>query len=143
VCQILFSFEKLEVYQEARAFRIRVYKLAALLPQDEFKLKIQMRDAARSLTNCIAEGHGRFTFKDRRRFLIDARGSLQEIVDDINLCLDEHYAKPEHLEDLKHNALRVLKKINGYMKYLRNQQSQQSQKKTVTPIQTPLNHLTT
>jgi four helix bundle protein len=68
-----FAFERLEVYQEARAFRIRIYRLSALLPKDEFKLKIQMRDAARSLTNCIAEGHGRYNFKDRRRFMVDAR----------------------------------------------------------------------
>src|SRR3954464_1631771 len=100
-----FEFEKLQLYQEARAFRKRIYKLSRLLPKVEFKLAIQMRDAARSLTNCIAEGHGRFSFKDRKRFMVDARGSLQELVDDINLCIDENYAKLEHLEDLKLNAL--------------------------------------
>jgi four helix bundle protein len=115
----LFSFEKLELYQLARAFRIRIYKLSRLLPKDEFKLAIQMRDAARSPTNCIAEGHGRFSYKDRKRFMVDARGSLQELVDDINICIDEHYARPEHLEELKLNALQVLKKINGYISYLK------------------------
>ena len=117
--EVLFSFEKLETYQDARAFRIRIYKLARLLPREEFKLRIQMQDAARSMTNCVAEGHGRFTFKDRKRFLVDARGSLQELVDDINLCLDEGYAKTEHLQDLKMNAVRVAKRINGYIRYLK------------------------
>jgi four helix bundle protein len=98
---------------------MRIYKLSALLSKQEYKLKVQMRDAARSLTNCIAEGHGRYTYKDRKRFMVDARGSLQELVDDINLCYDENYAKPEHLDDLKLDALNLLKKINGYMKYLR------------------------
>lgn len=114
-----FAFEKLELYQHARAFRIRIYKLAKLLPKDEYRLKVQMRDAARSLTNNIAEGHGRYTYADRKRFIVDARGSLQELVDDVNLCRDEQYAKPEHLDDLKADALSLLKKINGYMKYLR------------------------
>ncbi len=114
-----FAFEKLELYQHARAFRVRIYKLAKLLPKDEHKLNAQMRDAARSLTNNIAEGHGRFTYADRKRFMLNARGSLQELVDDVNLCRDEHYAKPEHLDDLKADALSLLKKINGYMKYLR------------------------
>ena len=124
-----FTFEKLELYQHARAFRKRIYKLSGLLPTDERKLKIQMRDAARSLTNCIAEGHGRFTFKDRRRFMVDARGSLQELADDINLCCDENYAKPEHLSDLKGDGLTLLKRINGYMKYLKTKQEELKTKK--------------
>ncbi len=123
-----FAFERLELYQHARAFRVRIYKLSRLLPKDEYKLKIQMRDAARSVTNCIAEGHGRYTFKDRRRFFVDARGSLQELVDDIHLCRDEVYAKAEHLEDLKFDAFNLLKKINGYMKYLRMKEKQQKLK---------------
>jgi four helix bundle protein len=115
-----FAFENLEVYKDARAFRNRIYKLARLLPAIELKLKVQMWDAARSLTNNIAEGHGRYTYKDRKHFFTDACASLQELVDDINLCMDEGYAKPEHLEDLRADALRLLKKINGYMKYLRS-----------------------
>src|SRR5690242_2185483 len=104
----VFSFEKLRVYQHARAFRVRIYKLSRLLPKDEFKLKIQMRDAARSLSNNVAEGHGRYTYNDRKRFLTDARASLQELVDDVNLCNDEQYAKREHLLDLKNDALVLL-----------------------------------
>lgn len=121
--ETMFSFEKLDTYQQACAFRTRIYKLSKLLPKDEFKLKIQMRDAARSLTNNIAEGHGRFTFTDRKRFFVDARASLQELVDDINLCAEQSYAKTEHLQDLKANALTVLRQINGYMKYLRMKNS--------------------
>jgi four helix bundle protein len=117
----LFSFEKLLLYQHARAIRVRIYKLSRVVPKDEYKLKIQMRDAARSLTNNIAEGHGRYTFKDRKRFMTDARGSLQELVDDINLCDDESYAKPAHLADLKSDARKLLIELNAYMKYLRQQ----------------------
>ena len=118
----MFAFERLELYQLACAFRVRIYKLSALLPKGEFKLRIQMRDAARSLTNCIAEGHGRYNYKDRKRFLVDSRGSLQELVDDINLCEEQKYAKTEHLNNLKSDALTLLMKLNGYMKYLRNKE---------------------
>ena len=116
-----FVFEQLELYQEARAFRHRIYSLAKLLPREEFKLKTQMRDAARSLTNCIAEGHGRYTYKDRIHFCRQSRGSLQELVDDVNLCQDENYAKPEHLATLRTDAANLLKRLNGYIKYLQNQ----------------------
>jgi four helix bundle protein len=127
----LFTFEKLQVYQHARSFRIRIYKLARLLPKDEHKLKVQMRDAARSLTNNIAEGHGRYTFKDRKRFITDARGSLQELIDDVNRCKDENYAKPEHLINLKLDGLTLLKEINGYARFL---QKEQTARKTKTAL---------
>lgn len=114
-----FGFEELEVYQEARKFRMRVYKLAKLLPLDEmFNLKPQMMDAARSLTNNIAEGHGRYNWQDSTKFCRNSRASLCELVDDINLCIDEKYAKEEHLLDLKAHAMKVLKLLNGYIAYL-------------------------
>ena len=116
---LVFEFEKLDAYTSAREFRKRSYKLAKLLPPDEFKLKVQRRDAARSLTNNLAEGHGRYTFKERSRFCRDSRGSLQELVDTVNLCIDEQYAKPEHLETLRTDAAEVLRLINGYITYLR------------------------
>jgi four helix bundle protein len=118
VAGLVFEFEKLLVHQEARAFRQRIYTLTKLLPKWEFKLKIQMCDAARSMTNGIAEGHGRYTFRDRVHFCRISRGSLLELVDDIGLCDDEGYAKHEHLENLKADAAKVLRRLNGYIKYL-------------------------
>jgi len=53
------GFEDLEVYSVAREFRNRVFKLVRQLPDDErYVLKSQMRRAALSITNNIAEGHG-------------------------------------------------------------------------------------
>ena len=115
---IVFEFEKLDVYQDCREFRRRIYKLSALLPRSEFKLKCQMRDAARSLTNCIAEGYGRYTYPDRIHFCRQSRGSLLELVDDVSICEDEQYAKPEHLATLRDDAAHALKRMNAYIKYL-------------------------
>ena len=131
---MVFEFEKLVVYAKAREFRKRIYKLTKLLPKPEFKLQVQMCDAARSLTNNIAEGHGRYGFKERSRFLRDARGSLQELVDDVNICIDEEYAKVQHLETLRFDAAHVLKLINGYNAYLKkcaaNQVKRKADRKT-------------
>ena len=135
---IKFEFEKLQVYEEARAFRRRIYKLAKLLPAVEFKLGIQMRDAARSLTNCLAEGHGRYTFKDRVHFCRQSRGSLQELVDDVTICLDQGYAKPEHLETLRQDAAALLRSLNGYMKYLRSRENETPLARKRKPDSVPL-----
>jgi len=53
------TFEDLEVYKAAREFRKKIYRLAKELPEyEKYNLAGQMRRAAVSLTNCIAEGHG-------------------------------------------------------------------------------------
>ena len=63
------TFEDLEVYQVAREFRKAMYGVARELPESEkFGLTSQVRRAAVSLTNNIAEGHGRFHFPDQIRF---------------------------------------------------------------------------
>jgi four helix bundle protein len=113
------TFEDLDVYKIARAFRKRIYNLAKQLPEHEkYNLANQMRRAAVSLTNCIAEGHGRFHYQENIQFLRQSRGSLEELIDDINVCVDEKYADENRLNELKEQGYIVLKKLNGYIKYL-------------------------
>jgi four helix bundle protein len=126
-----FGFEELEVYKAARAFKIRIYKLTDLFPDDErFRLRLQMRKAALSITNCIAEGYGRFTYKDRIHFLRESRGSLTELTDDINDVQDLAYALPPHLDTLRADALTLLKLLNGYIGYLNDQAKNHHKPKT-------------
>jgi four helix bundle protein len=50
------DFEELPVYQKARHLRKRVYQLVKKLPAyEEYNLKLQMRKAATSVTNNIAQ----------------------------------------------------------------------------------------
>lgn len=123
-----FGFEDLKVYQAARAFRMRIYKLAKLLPPEEkFALAQQMRRAAVSLTNNIAEGYGRHHWQENTQFCRHTPGSLMELIDDINVCLDEQYAEKERLETLKReDALSLLRMLNGYIGYLQKQRAAQA-----------------
>lgn len=115
-----FGLESLEVYQIARQFRKKIYSLIKRLPQDEkYNLVSQMRRAATSLTNNIAEGHGRFHYQENIQFLRQARGSLEELQDDLNICLDEQYLPTDELDSLKAESNEVLRRINGYIAYLR------------------------
>jgi four helix bundle protein len=118
------TFEDLEVYQVAREFRKRMYGMARRLPDlEKFGLASQIRRAAVSLTNNIAEGHGRYHFADQVRFFLGARGSLQELVDDLNVCDDEKYLQNSEVAELKKEAWRVLGLINGYLRYLRDRKA--------------------
>jgi four helix bundle protein len=114
------EFTDLEVYSAARKLRRRIYKLSYLLPAEEkYGLVQQMRRAAVSVTNNIAEGHGSRSYKHNISYLYRSRGSMNELLDDLNVCEDEGYAKKEHLDDLRRDAMTVIRLINGYIKHLR------------------------
>ena len=118
------TLEDLEVYQLAREFRIAMYAVGRRLPDfEKFGLTSQLRRAALSLTNNIAEGHGRYHFLDQLKFLLQARGSLEELIDDLNVCFDEKYLPPADIESLKQLGWRVHNVINGYGRYLRRRKA--------------------
>jgi len=114
-----FSLDDFELYRVARAFRIEVYKVIRKLPPEErYCLANQMRRAAVSITNNIAEGHGRWYFQENARFCRIARGSVGEVIDDLNVCIDERYSDAKSTEELKAKALELIARINSYIAYL-------------------------
>jgi four helix bundle protein len=114
------TFEDLEVYKVARQFRKAMYAVTRRLPDfEKYDLGSQIRRAAVSLTNNMAEGHGRYHYPDQVRFFLHSRGSLEELMDDLNICLDENYRSSGEVAKLKDQALDVLNLINSYVRYLR------------------------
>ncbi len=119
------TFEELEVYKAAREFRKEIYQLIKKLPTEEkYNLAGQMRRAALSLTNNIAEGHGRFFFQENIQFCRISRGSLMELIDDLNTCIDEKYLEKSYLEELKDEGYRINKMLNGYIGYLKKRKTE-------------------
>ena len=128
------TFEDLEVYQAAGEFRKAMYRVARRLPEiEKFGLAAQIRDAAVSLTNNIAEGRGRFHFLDQIKFMLNSRGSLEELLDDLNACLDENYLPAEEVETLKSDGWRVHKLINGYIRFVRGRIDERSSRVQESP----------
>jgi len=114
------TFEDLELYKTAREFRKAIYLLIKQLPDEEkYNLVSQMRRAATSLTNNNAEGNGRYHYQESIQFCRQARGSLAELIDDLNICIDEAYLTEAVCNDLKDRAYDINKRINGYIAYLR------------------------
>ncbi len=121
------TFEDLEVYKAAREFRKAMYAVSRRLPDfEKFGLASQIRRASVSLTNNIAEGHGRFHYLDQIKFMLQARGSLQELVDDLNVVLDERYLPPTEVAPLKDEGWKALKLLNGYLRWLRERKTGQT-----------------
>src|SRR6266478_6929099 len=108
------TFETLEAYKAAREFRKAMYGVSRKLPAFErFELASQIRRASVSLTNNIAEGHGRWHFLDHIKFVLQGRGSLTELIDDLNICEDEAYLPVVEIAAFRQQGWHVLRLING------------------------------
>jgi four helix bundle protein len=73
-----FTFEKLIVYQKSVALAEEIFVATRRFPRDYLFLADQLNRAALSVAANIAEGNGRFSAADRRKFFGIARGSLLE-----------------------------------------------------------------
>jgi four helix bundle protein len=118
-----YRLDDFELYQVARVFRKKVYGLIRQLPPEEkYCLASQMRRAALSITNNIAEGHGRWHYKENIHYCCIARGSIAETIDDLNTCQDESYGDLPFVAQLKEEAYVLIARVNGYIAYLRKSQ---------------------
>jgi four helix bundle protein len=85
-----FRFEKLKVWQQARALNRATYQLTRSFPRDEmFALTSQIRRASVSVSANIAEGSGRNSDRDFAHFLEQSYGSLMEVASLFYLAADE------------------------------------------------------
>ena len=77
-----------------------------------------MKRAARSTTQNIAEGFGRFHYKENLQFCRISRGSLFELTDDLITSIDEGFINKEDYELGRNKIANALALLNGYIKYL-------------------------
>ena len=124
-----FSLDDFEPYNSARRFRKKTYQLIRQLPNEEkYCLGNQMRRAAVSVSNNIAEGHGRWYYQENAKFCRTSRGSVGELIDDFNVCVDENYGNPRLVEELRGEARQLIARINSYIAYLlRSKQGEPSE----------------
>jgi four helix bundle protein len=83
------DYRKLYVWQKAHALALESYAISDNLSQpDAWPLKDQLLRAAISIPSNIAEGAGRSSRRDFRRFLFHSLGSCNELEYDFLLARD-------------------------------------------------------
>jgi len=112
-------FTDLELYKACRRLRKDIAKLVGTnFPKDEkFRLADQIIRASRSVTACIAEGYGRFYYKENVAFCRKARGSLSETLEHLITAYDANYISHEILVTYKTQIDLCNKLLNGYISY--------------------------
>lgn len=115
------SFRDLKVWQKSMELTTVVYRLSQGLPREEtFGLTSQLRRSAVSIASNIAEGHGRMSRREFKRFLLIARGSnceLQtqlEVVENLRLSTGEMLNKAKGLaEEIENMLFALLSRIRN------------------------------
>jgi four helix bundle protein len=115
------GFEGLAVWQKAHELMLFVHQVVVpLLPREEkWDLADQVRRSSKSVGANIAEGHGRFYYRDNVRFCYNARGSLSETH---NHLIDAHDLSYIPQSIYQRGCLLIVethKLLNGYIAYLK------------------------
>jgi four helix bundle protein len=111
------SFENLDVYRLAEKMADEVWSVVA--DWDYFaknSVGMQLVDAADSVSANIAEGCGRFNYKDNARFIRIARGSMYETKNWLRRAYRRGLLSDAQIEKLKPILDELLPKLNAYLR---------------------------
>ena len=114
-----YTLEKLEVYQLSETFSDIIWEI--VMDWDNFRkdtIGKQIVRSADSIAANIAEGYGRYYYKESKQFFFYSRGSLQETKSWLSKCKRRKIIKKNKAEELLNEAEKILAKLNGYIKFI-------------------------
>lgn len=121
---LLKSFHESDAWQAAHDFTLAVYRASTGFPREEkFGITSQLRRSAVSVPANLAEGFGRHSKRELRRYGLIANGSLQEAKYLLLLARDLNYCSGEDYDRLISLADRVGALLGGLERSLKNAMS--------------------
>ena len=118
------TFEDIKAWQLNREFRKNVFEAIKKFPKHEnFALIPQIRRATISISSNIAEGFGRYSYQENIQFCRIARGSINEVLDQLYIAMDKKYITEIEFNGLYKRGREVEQAVNGYISFLKNQKS--------------------
>jgi four helix bundle protein len=116
------DFTSLTAWSKARTVKQFFYKkvLPKLPLEERFSIGEQIRRASVSCTANIAEGYGRYHYREGIQFYRIARGSLFELKDHLLSCMDFGYIPTELADEGLAYLNEAKSTLNGYIKYVKS-----------------------
>ena len=114
-----YTLEKLEVYQQAEISSDIIWNLVNTW--DSFRkdtIGKQIVRSADSISVNIAEGYGRFYYKESKQFYFYARGSLLETNAWLSKCKRRGIIELTKAEELIATTEKLLLKLNAFIKFI-------------------------
>lgn len=114
------DFQQLTIWQRSHVITIKIYTVTRSFPKEElFGLVSQMRRSASSVPTNIAEGCGRETVPEFKRFLTIAAGSASELHYQIIICKDLSCINHDLYTELSEEITQIKKMIYAYSNKLK------------------------
>lgn len=114
----VFSFEKLEVWQNCRILISDIYKLTSKFPSNElFGITSQIKRSSSSIATNIAEGTSRNTNKDKAHFLMISYSSAMETLNHLIISKDLNYISEDDYLGCRAKIEKICNQINSLKKY--------------------------
>jgi four helix bundle protein len=112
-------YQDIAAWQKGMDLVDAVYEAVGRFPKSEmFLLSQQMRSAALSIPSNIAEGNGRWSTRDYRHFVVQARGSAYELETHILVAQRRKFFTREQATVLLSLTKEVCRLINGLIRHL-------------------------
>lgn len=117
------DFTSLDAWKKARDLKLFFYRevLPKLPAEERYSLGSQIRDSGVSATANIAEGYGRYHYKEGIQFYRISRASIYELKDHLISCLDFDYISREVFNKGIVLVEETKKTLNGYIRFVHNQ----------------------
>ena len=113
--------EDFDVWKLGWELKRRVFAFTAALPASgDRKFCDDIRRAARSGPDLVAEGYYRFNPREFHRFLNDAKASLGEVRNQLLHAKDERFVSDGDFLEMSSLANRAIAAANALQKYLRS-----------------------
>ena len=113
------DYQQLEFWQRSHKLTLQIYKITRSFPKEEvFNLTSQMRRSSSSIPTNIAEGCGRNSVAELKRFLAIAAGSSSELQYQLMLCKDLGYLSESIFKELSDEIIQIRKMIYRYSEQL-------------------------
>ena len=114
-----YNLEDLELYQLTEAFANEIWFLVS--EWDYFAKDTVGKQIVRSSDSIganIAEGYGRFHYKENRNFCYFSRGSILETKDWLKKARTRNLVSEEQFSTLMENLQTIHIKLNSYLKFI-------------------------
>ncbi|TKS56995.1 four helix bundle protein [Mesohalobacter halotolerans] len=109
-----YYFEKLEVWQDTRAFVKQIYEMTTGFPVEEkYGITSQLKRASVSIAANIAEGMSRITEKDKARFINQAFSSAIEVINLIIIANDLKLIESQEYNAIRSELEKITNKLNS------------------------------
>lgn len=118
------GIENFKIYKLAVRLELFIHKVTEKFPNDEkFRSVDQLKRSSASTSGNISESYHRFHYQDKINRMLIARGEAGETRDGIDRAYKKGFISEKINDFVFEKYTELIKGINGYIKYLRNEKT--------------------